>query len=122
MMIDQLKKHVTHFSEELSLKAKAKDDVIVGGRIISVEKISEQFFDETYYKVTLDDYVGTTKVIISSEMYQHYFEDIAFVDTTFLIKGIVNVVSRKVATGIESQFSVVGYEIIPLPLEVTAHA
>ncbi|QHW35742.1 hypothetical protein GZH47_33150 (plasmid) [Paenibacillus rhizovicinus] len=122
-MIAILKPHVTHFSEELKFKAQPRDDVVVGGKIVSVEVIPEAFFGETYFKLILDDSIGTTKVIISNEMYHHCFADIAFEGQFFLIKGIVNVVSRKVATGIENQYSVVGYEMSPLPIgEGSTHA
>jgi|SRR5579875_2210487 len=103
--IHKLKDVVTHFSEELRLKAKAKEEVTVAGRLLEVKQINEE-----YYAITLDDFIGETRVLLSNETYDH-FQSILHIGSFLSVQGFVNVVTRSIKGKIKKQYSVVGYNI-----------
>jgi DNA polymerase II small subunit/DNA polymerase delta subunit B len=105
MSIAQLRDVVSHFSEELRLKAESKQDVTVAGKLIEVNQLSEDL-----HVITLDDYVGTTRVLLSHETYVH-FQSILKIDSFISVQGYVNKVSREVQRKKETQVSVVGYNV-----------
>jgi hypothetical protein len=108
--IQILRSVVTHFSEELRFKAEPKEEVTVGGRIIDVIVI-----DQNYVALTLDDYIGTIRVIISTNMYQH-FKPIIEIGSFVKVGGYVNKVSRKEAGEVISEYSVIGFDMNALCL------
>jgi hypothetical protein len=103
--VSQLRPYVTHFSEELKLKARARDQVTVAGRIDSVSRI-----DDDYTVMVLDDFVGQTRIIMSNIMYNH-FKSIIDIGNFVSVEGYVNVVTRKVAGQMESEYSIIGYDM-----------
>jgi hypothetical protein len=103
--ISQLRPHVTHFSEEIKLKAQVLDEVTVAGRIDSVSRI-----DEDYTVMVLDDYIGQTRIIMSNIMYNH-FKSIIDVGNFVSVEGYVNVVSHKVAGDLMSEYSIMGFDM-----------
>jgi hypothetical protein len=104
-VIEQLRSVVTHFSEEIKFRACPKDEVTVAGRITDVHKI-----DDEYYMMTLDDYIGETRVLFSARLYNHY-QSIIEVGSFVSVDGYVNAVTRKVGDRKETQYSVVAYDM-----------
>ena len=116
VLVDRFRNHVTHFSEELKIRSKIKDDVVVGGRVIEVASLGPIHFGESYYKLVLMDPIGTVNVLISDCLWGNVKDWIFTQENPYvLVKGIVNVVSRKLHDKMESQYTIIGYEILPMP-------
>lgn len=109
-MIQTLRSQVTHFSEELKHKCDIKQEVTVGGKILEVVALGPVYEEENGYAITLDDFVGETRVIISQDMHDH-FRPILLPGSFVLIDGFVNKLSRKLAGDEETQYSVVGFDM-----------
>ncbi|SFJ63490.1 OB-fold nucleic acid binding domain-containing protein [Paenibacillus sp. UNC496MF] len=103
--VTQLRPHVTHFSEEIKLKAQVSQEVTVAGRIDSVSQI-----DDSTIVIMLDDYIGQLRVVMSSIMYSH-FKSIIDVGNFVSVVGYVNVVSHKVAGELKSEYSIIGFDM-----------
>lgn len=115
--IQVIKSVVTHFSEQLKY-TNPLDEVTVAGKIISVTEFSKDFLSdeenpnpESYVSLVLDDYIGETRVLISSIMYHHY-KSIIEIGSFVQIDGLVNLVTA----GKFNEYSVVGYDMNTLPV------
>jgi hypothetical protein len=100
----------THFSEELKHKAKPKDEVTIAGRITECAPI-----DEEYIMLVLDDFVGTSRVLISLTMYEH-FQSICQMGQFVIVEGYVNALMRKLHNLVETQYSIIGFDMKLLTL------
>lgn len=115
-LVSRLRPHVTHFSAEIPIRTKIKDEVTIGGKLIDYSSISDEFFDEQYYRLAIEDPIGTVNVVVSETLWDHVKGWLLSEDPPLvLIKGFVNVVSRDIHGATERQYSIVGYEIQPIP-------
>lgn len=108
--VTELKKYVTHFSEQLKLEAKYKEDVIVGGKITSITPpMTEEY---PLHSMIVDDHVGLLHIYIPPDMFTAYHDSFVQGEYVF-VKGIVNVISRQVKGDIQRDYSVIAYDIVP---------
>ncbi len=106
MELHDIQKHITHFSEEIRLKAIHGEEVVVGGKI---ESIVPPLSDEhPMYVVILDDQVGTSHVFIPSEMYDAFSSRFQVGQYVF-IEGFVKVMSRSIRKETTKDVSIYGY-------------
>lgn len=91
MNVQDIRTHVTYFSEELKLKAVQEEDVVVGGVIQTiVPPVNSEY---PMYILALDDKVGISYVAVPENMMTHYGEELQAGNLVFL-EGFVNVVKH----------------------------
>ncbi|WP_067923954.1 hypothetical protein [Alicyclobacillus shizuokensis] len=106
--IADIRAHVTHFTEEIRLRAQPRDEVTVAG------KITESFsLDQDLHVITIDDFVGAMRVYMSTEMAEH-FKDLLVIGNFVVVRGFVNVVTLNRGDKMEQQHSIVAFELRPL--------
>jgi hypothetical protein len=104
--IEEIRQHVTHFSEELKFNVIQEQEIIVGGRVLSVVPP----IDDKYpmYIVMLDDNVGVNHVYVLDTMFNAYKD--FFVEGSYIfVEGLANVVSRSRNREIKKEVSVFAY-------------
>jgi len=101
MNITALQSHVTHFSEQLKNCA-TFDHVVVAGKVHHV------FQWDDGAVLTLDDYVGFVRVILSKHAFETYAHLLTF-GSFVVIDGVISVLDRKYRE--PKQVSVMGYLI-----------
>lgn len=107
MHILDIKKHITHFSEELKYHAVHEENVTVGGKIIGyVPPVSE---DHPMYIFLLDDHVGTVYVHVPEQMVLECSE-ISEGNYVFF-EGFTNVISRYIEGELKKEVSVFAYNL-----------
>lgn len=107
MELTDIKQHVTHFSEQLRLETKHREEVTVGGKILSIiPPITDDL--HSMYVLVLDDKVGTHSVYISETLYQAFPEQFKKDNHVFL-EGFVNVVNRHIKSAHKKEVSVFAY-------------
>lgn len=108
MNVSELRKYVTHFSEELKFKTGHRDEVLVGGQIKNiVPPILEEF---PMYLIIVDDMVGTLHIYASEKLYKAYSEHLQIGKHVF-VKGFVNVVSHYKYDHLEKDYTVIAYDL-----------
>lgn len=117
--IEQLRLKVTHFSEEIRLKAENLQEVVIGGKIsritnpirssmnLSLYDSSEKAL-ECFYCVDIDDQVGEMQVYVSPFLMDH-FRNVIQVNHHVLFQGFVKTVSRQIRGKTKKDISVVAY-------------
>lgn len=118
-MVRSVKKHTTHFSEELRLKAEHLQEVKVAG---TIKQIIPPVYSEdptnlaSSYVLNLDDAVGNTYVYVSPLMMNH-FESLLQIGNMVLINGFANVISREIGGKYTKEVSVAAFEVAPFVIE-----
>lgn len=108
MKVENMKEYVTHFSEQLRNETQHKQEVVVGGKIIS---ITPPVLDEyPTYLISLDDHVGTIQVYVPHNMMTSYSNDFEIGKYVF-IKGFVSVISRYIGESLKRDISVIAYDV-----------
>lgn len=103
--IQTLKRHVTHFSEEIRLAGETGKEVIVGGTITDIYPI-----DNRFYCIVLDDFVGTIRVLISHNLFNHN-RTLIQKNHVLFVNGFINIITRKREGAVDVDYSVVGYDV-----------
>lgn len=125
MLVNQLEGKVTHFSAQLELEKKLMKDVKVGGVVKEIipplnlfvntfaEDGSPLHVDFTeYYKVIVDDSLGEITIHLSTEMYEHYKEQIKL-NEVLVFSGFTSTLTRKAPNvGVTVEVSVFAYELV----------
>ncbi len=109
--INQIRNVASHFSEQLK-DLQHGDEVKVAGKITGVTIIPADFFSADTHPivaVTLDDYIGETRVILRQSYYEHLIP-IMSVGDFIVASGLINVVS----SSYKKEHSVYAYEVHPL--------
>ncbi len=111
ILIDVIKPHVTHFSEEFKLKCECLDEVKVGGLISS---ITPPFIENgtdllSYYLLKVDDRVGEFNVYVSRNMMDSH--DFIKKGNLICFEGFIHTLSREIGGKVEKQWDVVAYDI-----------
>lgn len=112
MEISEIKKHVTHFSLELASKAKFAEQVVTGGRIISIiPPVDEQ---HRMSILLLDDQVGTSHVFVSDRLMQHHSDAIQVGKYVFF-EGVVSLIYRSEGKATKTEAAVYAYGLKEIP-------
>lgn len=112
-MFELIKKHSTHFSEQIKTSSEHLDEVIVSGKVTAI--IPPLFEDDGIYALEIDDCVGTIYIHLSSEMIEYY----KFIqkDKYISVNGYVNVLRRKIKDNFIKDTSVFGFKVEELKVE-----
>ncbi|MBU5262051.1 hypothetical protein [Bacillus atrophaeus] len=108
MELDEIKKHITHLSEEIRLNAVHEQHVIVGGKIVDI--IPPFTKENSIYILTIDDVIGTMNVLVS-DTFMTEFNDRIELDKYVFFEGFANVVSRFIKKEIKKDVSVFAYSL-----------
>lgn len=112
MNVTEIKKHVTHFSEQLrDLEQEAM--VTVGGTITHiVAPVDEEY---PLYVVILDDKVGTIHTVVPDSMMDAYPEQFK-VGQTIFIEGFVNIITRQIRKEKKKDVSIFAFSMKDITL------
>lgn len=116
-MFEQIKKHATHFSEQIRNECKHLDEVTVAGQI---KTVIPPILDDlrqlsSHYVLEIDDKVGTIYVYVSPLMKNHF--EFLELGNYVALSGYVNIVLREVHNETQKDYSVVAYDAKQLDLK-----
>lgn len=108
MELNEIKKHVTHFSLELKQKAVQEEEVIIGGKVTNViPPVSDEY---PMYIVMLDDHIGVNHVFVPDEMMTEFFSYFQK-DNYVFVEGFVNFITRQEKKETKKDVSVFAFAV-----------
>ncbi|MCD7911031.1 hypothetical protein KC480_05765 [Bacillus velezensis] len=108
MELAEIKRQITHLSEELRLNAIHEQHVIVGGKIVDI--IPPFTKENSIYILRIDDVIGTINVLVS-EVFMNEFKNQITLDEVLFFEGYANVVSRVIKQKVKKDVSVFAYSL-----------
>lgn len=115
MEISDIKPHVTHFSEQLRFEGQHEQEVVVGGKILSVvQPVTQEHHD--MYAVLIDDCLGTFIAYVTETLYQTFMNQFQVGNLIFL-EGYLNVITRSIRKDIKREVSVLAYGVKDITTE-----
>lgn len=108
MELSEIRKHVTHYSLELKLKAVQEEEVVVGGRVTTiVPPVDDEY---PMHIVMLDDLVGITHVLVPDNLMDEYKDSFSYGNYVF-VEGFVNFVSHQQKKEMKKDVSVFAFGV-----------
>lgn len=115
MKLNEIRRNVTHLSEELQHRAVQEEEVVVGGLIVDVvPPINDDF---PMYIFTVDDTIGTIHVHVPKIMYHAYESSLSKGKYAFF-EGFVNIVTSQSRKEVKKNISIYSYALKDISSEV----
>lgn len=108
MEITDIKKHVTHLSEEIRHITTHMEEIVVGGK---VTQVTPSLSDKTpTYILVLDDIVGVVRLFVGASFMRAFSDKLQIGEYVF-IEAYSNIITRNDNRGKKKDVTVYGYNM-----------